>query len=173
MAVWSNRIIALFLIAVSLVIGPPWQAIAQAPPKVVVFDFELIDSSLEGEMMGPREDEQRRLGMISDLLRRMLADSGRYEVLDHTPAKEQIAQAGYLYSCNGCEAKIARSLGADQSMAGTVQKVSNLILNINLYRRDARTGERLPAFSVDIRGNTEKSWSRGISYLVRNRLLQE
>jgi hypothetical protein len=28
-------------------------------------------------------------------------------------------------------------------------------------------------YSVDIRGNTDESWSRGISYLVRNRLLRE
>ena len=58
-------------------------------------------------------------------------------------------------------------------MTGTVQKVSNLILNINVYIREARRPNRVTAYSVDIRGNTDESWSRGLSYLVRNRLLRE
>jgi len=52
-----------------------------------------------------------------------------------------------------------------------VKKVSNLILVINLYVRDAATEKVIMAFSVDVRGNTDKSWSRGVSYIVRNRLL--
>ena len=58
-------------------------------------------------------------------------------------------------------------------MTGTVQKVSNLILNINLYERDVASGDLLRAMSVDIRSNTDKSWTRGVSYLVRNRFLKE
>ena len=89
------------------------------------------------------------------------------------PVSEQIDDAGFLHSCNGCEAKIAANLGAEQAITGTVQKVSNLILNINLYVRDVASGKPLRAYSVDIRGNTDKSWSRGVSYMVRNRLLRD
>jgi hypothetical protein len=32
------------------------------------------------------------------------------------------------------------------------------------------TGRVIDAGSVDIRGNTNESWSRGLSYLFRNRL---
>lgn len=147
-------------------------AVAETP-RLAVFDFELIDTSLEGEMSGKRADEQQRLVLISDLLRQLLGDSGRYELVDVTPAAADIEKAGYIHGCNGCDAKIARALGADLAMTGTVQKVSNLILNINLYLRDADSGERLKAMSVDIRSNTDKSWSRGVSYLVRNRVLKE
>ena len=65
---------------------------------------------------------------------------------------------------------MARELGADLAVTGFVQKVSNLILNINVIIRDARDGQALRGGSVDIRGNTDESWGRGISYLVRNRL---
>ena len=145
---------------------------AEEPLPLAVFDFELIDTSLEGEVSGPREDEQKRLGLISDLLRKMLAESGRYEVVDVTPAAAKIQDAGYIHGCNGCDAKIAGELGAERALTGTVQKVSNLILNINLYERDVASGELLRAMSVDIRSNTDKSWSRGVSYLVRNRILK-
>jgi len=142
-------------------------------PRLAVFDFELIDTSLEGEVSGERADEQQRLKLISDQLRQQLGESGRYEIVDIGPAAADIEKAGYIHGCNGCDAKIARGLGADLAMTGTVQKVSNLILNINLYLRDAESAERLRAMSVDIRSNTDKSWSRGVSYLVRNRILKE
>ena len=63
------------------------------------------------------------------------------------------------------------SFGADLAITGVVQKVSNLILNINLYLRDVHTGRLIAAMSADLRGNTDESWSRTTSYLVRNRLL--
>jgi hypothetical protein len=31
------------------------------PPKLAIFDFELLDTSLEGEMRGPQADEHDRL----------------------------------------------------------------------------------------------------------------
>lgn len=158
--------------ALALCMLPAAPAMAASAIPVAVFDFELLDTSLEGEVGGPRADEQQRLLLISDKLRRQLEASGRYRVVALDAAAERIEAAGHLHGCNGCEAKIARDLGAEQAMTGTVQKVSNLILNINLYVRDAATGKRLRAVSVDIRGNTDESWSRGLSYLVRNRLLK-
>ena len=155
-------------------LAPAWPALgAAAPVRVAAFDFELIDTSLEGEMQGPREDEQRRLRSISDQLRGLLSASGRYVVVELAPVRERIAGAGYLHGCNGCAATIARSLGAELAITGTVQKVSNLILNINLYISDTAGSAPRRAMSVDIRGNTDESWSRGLSYLVRNRLLAD
>ena len=151
--------------------GAAFVAAAEPAKKAAVFDFELIDTSLEGEIRGTNPAEQSRLRLISDLLRRQLAASGAYVVIDTAPAAAAIRAAGYLYGCNGCEADIARSLGAELAFTGTVQKVSNLILNINLYVRDVASQKRIKTMSVDIRGNTDTSWSRGVSYLVRNRLL--
>ena len=152
--------------------GAAWAA-AGPTTRVAVFDFELIDSSLEGEVSGPRADEQQRLGLISDQLRRQLEDSGRYEIVDMSGVAKDIEAIGYVHACNGCQARIAGPLGANLAISGTVQKVSNLILNINLYLYDVPSGKLLKAMSVDIRSNTDKSWSRGVSYLVRNRILKE
>ena len=49
-----------------------------------------------------------------------------------------------------------------------MQKVSNLILNINLQLRDVATGKLVQAASTDIRGNTDESWEHGIRYLIKN-----
>jgi hypothetical protein len=54
-----------------------------------------------------------------------------------------------------------------------VQKVSNLILNVNLYMEDVQTGGLEFAHSVDIRGNTDESWRHGLNYMIRNYVLEQ
>ncbi len=51
---------------------------------------------------------------------------------------------------------------------GWVQKVSNLILNINVRIEDVSTGAVLLQKSVDLRSNTDESWRRGVDALVRD-----
>lgn len=138
--------------------------------KLAVFDFEPIDTSIEGEMSGMRPDEKQRLVLISDQLRRLLIDKG-YAVIDLAPAADAVARSAPLNNCNSCAAIIAKPLGARLALTGTVQKVSNLILNINVSVWDTESEKERYRTSVDIRGNTDESWSRGVSYLVRNRLL--
>jgi hypothetical protein len=48
-----------------------------------------------------------------------------------------------------------------------VQKVSNLILNINVRIEDAASGRVLLVRSVDLRGNTDETWRRGMAHLVQ------
>jgi hypothetical protein len=143
---------------------------AAEPPKLAVFDFEMLDSSLEGEMRGKRADEQGRLVRAGDQLRKELAESGKFQMLDIAPVNAAAHQSN-LQACGGCDVKLAREIGADLEITGVVQKVSNLILNINVYLRDAHTGRLVVVASADMRGNTDESWSRATHYLVRERLL--
>ena len=71
----------------------------------------------------------------------------------------------------GCDVDYARQLGADLAITGVVQKVSALILNMNIYLRDTHTGQLITGMSADFRGNTDESWSRTMNYLLKNRLL--
>jgi hypothetical protein len=141
-----------------------------AAQSVAVFDFELIDTSLEGETNGLRADEQTRLIRLSDQLRQRLREWGRFTVLDVTPVVGD-AQASNLQACGGCDTRLAKRIGAELAITGTVQKVSNLILNMNIYVRDASSEATVAAMSADMRGNTDESWSRTLDWLVRNRLL--
>jgi hypothetical protein len=159
---------ALFVFtALTLAIATPVRA---DPPKLAVFDFELVDTSLQGEVIGPRADEHDRLMRVGDQLRKELAESGRFQLLDISTVNAA-AHGSNLQACGGCDVKYAQQLGADLAMTGVVQKVSNLILNINVYLRDVHTGALVTSISVDLRGNTDESWSRATSYLLRNRLL--
>jgi Protein of unknown function (DUF2380) len=137
---------------------------------VAVFDFELIDTSLEGAINGLRADEQARLGRLSGQLRQRLAESGRFSLVDITPIASE-ARASNLQACGGCDTRLAKHVGAAFAITGTVQKVSNLILNMSIYIRDVPSGRTIAAMSADMRGNTDESWSRTLDWLIRNRLL--
>ncbi len=157
---------ALFIGMVALTVA----SAAAAEPKVAVFDFELVDTSLEGATYGPRPDQQARLVQITNQLRDRLAQSGRVALIDISPVEAQ-AKAANLRTCEGCDADLANRLGADFAVSGWVQKVSNLILNMNIIVREAKTARITSLKSVDMRGNTDESWSRAIDWLIRNNLL--
>jgi Protein of unknown function (DUF2380) len=96
--------------------------------------------------------------------------SGRFTEVRITPVAEQTRDAN-LRNCGGCDAQFASQVGADFAVIGCVQKVSNLILNMNVQVNDAKTGRAISVKSVDMRGNTDESWSRAIDWLIRYDLL--
>ena len=165
-----ESLLALLFLCVWLLF--PSSLLAQDSVPITVLDFELYDTSIEGEMKGRNSDEQERLKLISNQLRELLGASDRYRIVDTAPAAKEIADGGNWQDCTGCDIKIAKQLGAKLSVTGQVQKVSNLILNINVYVRNVETGKLVQFAGADIRGNTDKSWMRGVSWLVRNRLLK-
>jgi hypothetical protein len=137
-----------------------------APPKIAVFGFELINTSPAAST----PEELGRLGQLDQQLAAALGMPGRYNVMALPPPQGQGAS---IRSCNGCELDAAQKAGADLAAYGWVQKVSNLILNINLVIEDANTGHIIKADSVDIRGNTKESWQRGLRYLINERLFRD
>jgi hypothetical protein len=159
--------LSVWLAALALIATPTSGAAQQS---AAVFDFEFMDSSLEGELKGKRPDEQARLAEISTQLRTRMAESGRFRLVDIAAVAGQ-ARANNLQACGACDVRLAGQVGAELAVTGTVQKVSNLILNMNIYIRDVATGHLIGAMSADMRGNTEESWSRTLDWLVRNRLL--
>src|SRR5258705_8756459 len=72
------------------------------PPKLAICDFELLDTSLEGEMRGPQADEHDRLIRISDQVRRQVTESSKYQLLDISPVKAA-AEGSNLQACGGCK----------------------------------------------------------------------
>lgn len=150
----------------------PFDSGQAAPIRTAVFDIKFRDTSLQGEMSGSDPGEQQRLALLTNRLREALAESGRYEVVDIAPVREA-ALASNLQNCGGCDRKLAAQIGAELAITGVVQKVSNLILNINIYVRDVATGKLVEGHSADIRSNTDESWLRGLNWILKNRLLAD
>jgi uncharacterized protein DUF2380 len=116
--------------------------------------------------------EQARLALIESLFKAKLEASGRYKFVSiPADAAGKIAAGPAIGACGGCEFGYGKQLGADYAAWIVVQKVSDLILNLNVYMGDVAAKKLAFVHSVDIRGDTDESWSRGISYLVKNYLL--
>lgn len=145
---------------------------AAAEHKVAVFDFELIDSSLQGSMQGKDAAQEARLDRMAPKLRDDIASVDGYSIVDVGPVESQADDAN-LQSCGNCALKFAGEVGADIAVVGTVQKVSNLILNINAYAFDVKSGKAVARGSADIRSNTDESWDRGLRYLFENTLKKQ
>ncbi|GAB4233363.1 MAG: DUF3280 domain-containing protein [Kiloniellaceae bacterium] len=166
---WRSWLTVLALSA-ALAAAPADGASAE-PLKVAVFDLELYDTSLEGEMRGRDPAETARLAELSDLLRDAVVAREDMETVDTTSLRARLETMPALYSCNGCEMKLARELGATHSISGYVSKVSTLILHITLVVRDAEHDRLLGHKSVSIRGNTDESWRHGLKYLLKTQIL--
>jgi hypothetical protein len=156
-------------LAVALLVRGP--ATGAEPKSLALMDFELIDEMRQYESAQGRRESERRLALISSELAKEFRSRGMYRVLDPAPAAQLIGKlrASYdLRSCNGCEIDIGKALGADRVAVCWVQKVSNLILNINIEVHSVATSDTVYARSVDIRGNTDEAWLRGVRRLVDN-----
>jgi hypothetical protein len=163
--------IALVLAAAVLLAGGGRDAVAQQQlplKKLLMLEFELIDDQ---KGVVPFPEQEARLAMASQRLREALIEEDLYDVIDSAPVAQLIrteAERQSLLRCNGCELDIARKAGADRVLLAWVQKISNLILNINVKVLDAETGQVVLAKSVDLRGNNDQSWQRGIDFMVRD-----
>ncbi|MEM6421363.1 MAG: DUF3280 domain-containing protein [Pseudomonadota bacterium] len=162
----SSLILGALLLSIVPMVG---QAEEPAATAVAFLGLTFINTSLEPVS----EAEEARLALTADRLGEGLEASGRYRLVDTAPVAAAADRYDNLAHCNGCDTGFARDLGAEIAVTGEVQKTSNLILHISVYMRDAETGALVNGGSVDIRSNTDKSWLRGIDYILKNRILRE
>jgi hypothetical protein len=164
-----------FLAGIAAALGAvtlPGHAQSAAPGtlrSIAVIDFELVDDQ---NNPGTKEATLARLPRATALLQRELTAHRLYRVVD--PAASAALQARlrqqqeYIYRCDDCVLQIGTLLGVDLAMSTWVQKVSELILNLNVQIHSMQTGKLILSKSVDMRGNQDTSWDRAVTYLVRD-----
>jgi hypothetical protein len=141
-----------------------------APTKISVFAFELEDFS-PGAPQGSAPAETEYLAQATEEARQQLVSSGRYSIIDAAGADLSAANGRGLRNCGGCEASIARALGADQALIGVITRISMTEYIVRLRLSDARNGQVISTFSTDLRMGANYSWSRGVRALMQNQVL--
>lgn len=144
---------------------------APLPVKLAVFDFELEDFSAGAAVTRGSAEDAKQLGNVTSEVRRLIAQSGRYSLVDVGSAEAEAVKTHSLRECNGCEAIIASKLGAQQSMVGIVSRISRMEYQVTFSIRDARTGAVVSVEHTDLRMGADDSWDRGAAWLIKNRLL--
>ena len=155
-----SRLIAL-LIALLLPVFP-----AYAATRAAVFEIELQDTS--GEQSTPAQAE--RIRVTTEALRRELTETGEYETVDLSADRDRIAKLGYQRSCVTCFMDVARERGAEVAVFGTVNKISTLILSMDIKVVSVETGKEVARGIADIRGDNDRAWLRGMQWLVQHRI---
>jgi hypothetical protein len=147
----------------------PADASATGLRSLLVLDFELID---EQHNPAPMAAQEVRLRNATAQIQRELAERKLYRVVDPAPSaalqRELRSQQEYLHRCGYCAQDLGKQVGVELVMTTWVQKVSELILNVNVEIHDVKTGKVVLTKSVDMRGNTDESWTRAVRYLVRD-----
>src|SRR5262249_30949607 len=161
----------LSLLAIGLLAGAQGAFAAQPARDIVVFDFELMDSSA-GAAVRPQDDlDTRYLAESTDVAKDYLRRSGTYNIVDAKPAAADIAKVGDLRRCNGCEAGIASKLGGELAMTGIVNRVSRTEYEILIKVVDADTGAPVAFGYTGLRMGANYSWPRGAKWLMERRVL--
>ena len=147
------------------------EAVAPSPIKIAVFPFELEDFSAGAAYVPPDDIDREQLRLSTEEARRLIAASGRYQLVDVSAVNDQAAKAGKLRDCDGCDARIAAGLDANQSMIGIVTRITRMEYAVTYKVRDARSGAIVAVAQTDLRMGANVAWSRGARWLIENRLL--
>jgi hypothetical protein len=138
--------------------------------KIAVFNFELDDLTPAAALLNQATSDQQALDKASAAARQQLADSGRYEIVDVSKADGTAVKTRALRDCDGCEAALARELGADQSLIGIVRRATQTDYYVVLLIRDAKTGKPLDEQSANFAGGPE-GWASGTRMLIKHQVL--
>jgi hypothetical protein len=156
------------VLAASTVATP---AATPAPVQIAVFDFELEDMSAAGSANDVAASDAAYLSDVTSGVRELLTQSGRYQLIEAGGANAEAARKHDLRDCDGCDASIAKDLGADQSLVGVVRRISRTEYIVRFRIRDVRTGAVVSKGDSGLRMGANYSWSRGAVRLVRDRVL--
>lgn len=140
--------------------------------NIAFLGVTFIDTSTEGAYNPVRADETARLALVQDYVQTRFSESG-FVLLDLSPIAADLEGISNPADCYGCETRLASRLDAEYVLVGEVQKVSNLILSMNLVLRAVPSGEVVRARAVDIRSNTDDSWLRGMRYIFKTHIFAE
>jgi hypothetical protein len=142
-----------------------------APIALAVFDFELEDTSAASPG-GVAALDAARMAEVTHSVRQTLEQSGRYRLINLGDADADAVKTQALRECGGCEAAIAKKLGADQSLIGVVRRVSRTEYTIGFQVRDSSSGAVVSRGDSGLRMGADYSWKRGAARLVSDRLIE-
>jgi hypothetical protein len=164
----KSRSIGVLLLACTT--APAENAVNLHPIKMAIFDFELEDVSPASSYLGGTTSSAASMEKVSSEARRLLAQSGRYSLLDVSKADAQPVTGRSLRHCDGCEAGIALQLGAEQSLIGVVTRATQTDYYIQIQIRDARNGKLLDQQEANFAGSDE-GWASGVRMLIKHQIL--
>ena len=138
--------------------------------KIAVFEFELEDGTPAAAYVGKPTTRDESLQKATMAAREQLGGSGRYSIVSVDGVDATQVHDRTLRNCDGCEAEIARKLGAQQSMIGIVNRATQTDYYIAVVIRDTSTGKVIDSQAANFAGG-EDGWATGVRMLIKHQVL--
>ncbi len=165
-----NCLIVAALLATGLLQSSAIAAPSAAVQKIAIFPFDIRDIEIEGDPFAkPKDEDLRRMKLVATELKTLMEKDGKFAVVSLEPLAKEVEAASPFNKCDACEVPIAKQAGADLAVTGYVDKLSDALISLQLFAREAESGKLVKAMSAEIRGNTDELWLHGIRWLWRNR----
>jgi hypothetical protein len=146
---------------------------AAAPITLAVFEFELDDVSAAGvNSMTPGADDLKRMQAVTAEARRVLAESGRYTLVDTSGADAEQVKQRTLHKCDGCDAGIALKLGAQRSMIGVITRVAKTEYYASMLITNTATDKPVNQQTAFFTG-ADDAWASGVRLLIKHGILAD
>jgi curli biogenesis system outer membrane secretion channel CsgG len=172
--VWDTMRSAAFLCIMVAIAGMSSRSSAESTGsgavKIAVFEFELEDATPAAEYVGKPTTSDESLQKATVAAREQLAGSGRYRIVSVDGVDATQVHDRTLRNCDGCEAAIARKLGAQRSMIGIVNRATQTDYYIAVVIRDASTGKVIDSQAANFAGG-EEGWASGVRMLIKHQVL--
>jgi hypothetical protein len=153
-------------------LGAPVDPPPPRPPvvKLAVFDFEMEDATPAASLLGQTVNNDAIMEKVSSEARRVLAQSGRFMLIDVSKVDAEPVKARSLRNCDGCEAGIALQAGAEQALVGVVRRVTQTDYYVLIQITDAQTGKVLNQQEANFAGGPD-GWASGVRMLIKHQVL--
>ncbi len=146
---------------------------ADEPKKVAVFASTLEDTSAGGGVIAPDARDAKYMEESTQEAKRLLAESGRYAVIDTSGVQTEAMATRKAGSCSECLGPVIKKLGAEQAVIGAINRVSRTEYTLLIQFVDAGSGEVAARYFTGMRLGADYSWPRSVKWLMKNRILAE
>jgi hypothetical protein len=143
------------------------------PVKIAVFLFELDDRSAGAGIIAQDATDTENLALSTEKARQILSATGRYAIVDTGGVAGEVAAAGGIQHCNGCDGPLASRLGAARSLTGIVARVNRTEYTIQIIVRNASSGAIISNDFTGLRMGANYAWPRGVAWLLERTILHE
>jgi hypothetical protein len=142
------------------------------PTKIAIYDFELNDFSAGGGIIAPDARDARYLAEATAEAKRLLGQSGRYALTETAPVGDEgPVKEHQMRNCGDCIGTLTRRLGADAGVLGTITRINRTEYTLLIQFFEPGSGSPVASYYTGLRMGANYAWARGVTWLIRNRIL--
>lgn len=137
--------------------------------RVLLLDMQFDSSATAGQSKAMEKADRARLAKVAKRLTQRFAASPDYDVVVAPEISREIADYN-LGACGRCELMLGKKAGADFVMVGSVQKLSAMLMNVQVIVYSVADGGAVAAGGGVIHSNTDADWMRAIDRIAGQKL---